>query len=104
MIKLDQPLLEELGLGALPAPVATDLLRHMYETLEMRVGVELAEMMSNEQLDEFETYFEAKDDVGAFRWLETNFPDYKEVVERQFQALKQEVAANANAILASAST
>ena len=104
MIKIDPGLLEELGLGALPQPVANDLLRHIYETLEMRVGTQLADAMSNEQLDDFERYFEAKDETGAFAWLETNFPNYKEIVATQFAALKQEIAVNADAILASAAT
>lgn len=102
MLKIDSGLLEELGLAALPQPVANDLLRHIYETLEMRVGVQLADAMTNAQLDEFQRYFERKDDAGAFRWLETNFPNYKDIVTTQFDALKQEIAANADAILASA--
>ena len=102
MIKIDQGLLQKLGLGALPEPVANDLLRHIYETLEMRVGVELADAMTEAQLDEFEQFFKAKDDAGAFKWLKTNFPDYEGVVTRQFGGLTREVAANAEAILASA--
>jgi hypothetical protein len=102
VLKIDSALLHEIGLGALPEPVASDLLRHIYETLEMRVGVQLADAMTNDQLDEFERYFEAKDDSGAFAWLETNFPNYQEIVATQFAALKQEIAANSDAILASA--
>ena len=33
--------------------------------------------MSNEQLDEFEKYFDAKDDTGAFKWLKPIFPIIK---------------------------
>jgi hypothetical protein len=56
--------------------------------------------MTNEQLDEFEQYFEAKDDAGAFKWLETNFPNYKEIVQEEFDKLKSEVAQSAPQILA----
>ena len=38
MFKLDNALLEELGLGALPAEEKNRMLAHIYETLEMRVG------------------------------------------------------------------
>jgi len=71
MIKIDQSLLQEIGLGALPEADKHPLLNHIYETLEMRVGMRLADQMSNQQLDEFEQYFDAKDDAGAFRWLES---------------------------------
>src|SRR5580658_6028959 len=103
MLKIDNSLLEELGLAGLPDAEKNSLLKHIYETLEMRVGMRLADQMSNEQLDEFEQYFEAKDDAGAFKWLETNFPNYKDIVQQEFDKLKAEVAQSALQIL-SAST
>jgi len=87
MLKIDNSLLQEVGLGGLPDGEKNSLLKHIYETLEMRVGIRLADQMSNEQLDEFERYFEAKDDAGAFKWLETNFPNYKEIVQEEFDKL-----------------
>src|SRR5206468_7738096 len=100
MLKIDNSLLEEVGLGSLPAAEKNSLLRHIYETLEMRVGIRLADQMTNQQLDEFEQYFEAKDDAGAFKWLETNFPNYKDIVQEEFDKLKAEVQQSAPQILA----
>ena len=100
MLKIDNSLLEEVGLGTLPDAEKNSLLKHIYETLEMRVGIRLADQMTNQQLDEFEKYFEAKDDAGAFKWLETNFPNYKEIVQEEFNKLKAEVAQTAPQILA----
>src|ERR1700712_2291454 len=97
---INNDLLDELGLATLPQQEKSELLKHIYETLEMRVGMRLADQMTNEQLDEFETYFNARDDAGAFRWLETNFPNYKDIVADEFDKLKAEVAAQAPAILA----
>lgn len=102
MLKIDNNLLEEIGLATLPESEKNSLLKHIYETLEMRVGMRLAEQMTNEQLDEFERYFEAKDDAGAFAWLESNFPNYKDIVQEEFDKLKQEVAGAAPQILAAA--
>src|SRR3954469_19584380 len=100
MLRIDNSLLEEVGLGKLPENEKNSFLKHIYETLEMRVGIRLADQMSNEQLDEFEKYFEAKDDAGAFKWLETNFPNYKEIVQQEFDKLKGEVGQSAPQILA----
>ena len=100
MLKIDNNLLQELGLAGLPEAERNSFLKHIYETLEMRVGIRLADQMSNEQLDEFERYFEAKDDAGAFKWLETNFPNYKEIVQQEFDKLKAEVAQSAPQIVA----
>src|SRR5580658_11197150 len=103
MIQINDALLNEIGLGSLPQEERRSLLNQIYETLELRVGMRLADQMSNEQLDEFEKYFEAKDDKGAFNWLETNFPNYKDIVQQEFDKLKAEVAQSALQIL-SAST
>ena len=104
MIKIDAGLLQELGLSTLPQEERDGLLKHIYETLEMRVGMRLADQMTNEQLDEFEQYFEAKDDAGAFRWLESNFPNYKDIVQEEFDKLKVEVGQTAPQILAASQT
>lgn len=100
MLKIDNSLLEEIGLGGLPEAEKNSFLKHVYETLEMRVGIRLADQMTNQQLDEFEQYFEAKDDAGAFKWLESNFPNYKDIVQEEFDKLKAEVAQSAPQILA----
>ncbi len=99
MIQINDALLNEIGLASLPQEEKRSLLSHIYETLELRVGMRLADQMTNEQLDEFEKYFEARDDKGAFNWLETNFPNYKEIVQEEFDKLKVEVAQSASQIL-----
>lgn len=100
MIKLDDDLLKELGLDALPPNEKKKLLAHIYETLEMRVGMKLAEQMSEAQLNEFEGFITTNDEAGALRWLETNFPNYKDVVSAEFEALKAEIKQVAPQILA----
>lgn len=99
MFKLDHALLDELGLAALPAEDKDKMLGHIYETLEMRVGMKLAEQMTNEQLDEFESYIDRNDEAGALKWLETNFPNYKQVVAEELDKLKGEIKQNAPAIV-----
>ena len=101
MIKLDDDLLKELGLDGLPAEEKKKFLAHLYETLEMRVGMKLAEQMSDAQLSEFEQFIDRNDEAGALRWLETNFPNYKDVVAAEFEKLKAEVKQLAPQILAS---
>ena len=103
-LKIDDSLLAELGLGSLPASDKASLLKHIYETLEMRVGMRLADQMTNSQLDEFERFFNARDDAGAFHWLETNFPNYKDIVADEYAKLKQEIAQSATQILSSVQT
>lgn len=103
-IRIDENLLVELGLGALPKIEKDKLLRHIYETLETRVGMKLAERMSDEQLDEFEQFIDTNDEKGALGWLESNFPDYPKVVAEELEKLKVEVKQNAEKIIQSATS
>ncbi len=144
MIRIDDSLLEELGLLSLPKEERDTLLRQIYETLEMRVGMRLAERMSDAQLDEFERFINGdlaftedylnqkkagwatseayqkamqnaqtaaqragrqvnenavKTEYGALTWLETNFPDYKDVVAQELEKLKGEIKADSGKIV-----
>jgi hypothetical protein len=99
MFQLDDNLLQELGLGTLPPAEKNKMLAHIYETLELRVGMKLAEQMTDAQLDEFEAYIDKNDEAGALHWLETNFPDYKQVVASELEKLKGEIKAQAPAII-----
>ena len=100
MFKLDNALLEELGLGGLPPEDKNSMLKHIYDTLEMNVGMKLAEQMTNEQLDEFEGFIDRNDEAGALKWLETNFPNYKQVVAEELEKLKEQIKQTAPQILA----
>ena len=99
MFQLDDNLLRELGLGDLPAAEKNKMLAHIYETLELRVGMKLAEQMSDEQLDEFEGFIDRNDEPGALKWLESNFPHYKDVVADELEKLKTEIKQQAPAIV-----
>lgn len=99
MFRLDDNLLQELGLGELPVAEKNKMLAHIYETLELRVGMRLAEQMSDAQLDEFESFIDKNDEAGALKWLETNFPNYKDVVAEELEKLKGEIKTQAPAII-----
>lgn len=99
MLKLDDNFLKDLGLDGLPEDDKKKMLVHIYETLELRVGMKLAENMSDEQLNEFEKLANANDESGSLKWLETNVPNYKDVVMAELEKLKQEIKQTAPQIL-----
>lgn len=99
MIKIDNALLIEMGLDALSADLKKLMRQHIYDSLEMRVGNFLAGRMTNEQLNEFEELTKDHNEGDALRWLEANFPDYKETVQDQFRSLKDEIRTAAPEIL-----
>jgi hypothetical protein len=99
MLKIDEDLLKDLGLDALPEQEKKQMLVQIYETLEIRVGMTLAKQMSEDQLKEFEGFVDSNDEDGALKWLETNFPAYKDVVHSELAKLKDEIKANSGEIL-----
>ena len=99
MLKLDDNFLKELGLAELPTDEKKKMLAHIYETLELRVGMKLAENMTDTQLDEFEKLADANDETGSLKWLETNVPNYRDVVIAELEKLKTEIKKSAPQIL-----
>ena len=100
MIKIDNQLLVDAGLGDLPEEEKKALLAHLYEQLEINVGKTLASQMSDEQLTEFEAFVDSNDEEGALKWLETNFPKYRDVVAQELDKLVKELKDNKEKLLA----
>ena len=100
MFQIDDAFLESLGLGTLPQQEKENMKRQIYEALEMRVGMTLASNMTEAQLDEFEGLMNKNDEEGALKWLESNFPNYRQVVAEELEKLKAEVKSSAPQILA----
>lgn len=85
MFQLDDKFLKDLGLDQLPEAEREAFLAHIYSELELRVGVRLSEGLSDEQLGEFESFVDRKDDkVRA--WVSANTPDYQN--DQAYQQLK----------------
>ena len=99
MIKLDAAFLADIHLDRLPPAEANLMLQHVYETLEMRVGIRLASAMTDQQLDEFEAAVDEGEDP-ALRWLEENFPNYRDVVALELDQMRVEIRQIAPIILA----
>jgi hypothetical protein len=101
MFKLDDNFLKDIGLADLPEDQKLPMLKDIYDTLELRVGMRLAEQMTEEQMDEFEALVDGQDAGGdaAKQWLETNFPGYKEVVAEELAKLKAEILATSEQII-----
>ena len=75
MFQLDDQFLQSVGLGDLPDDQKEAFLQHTYETLEERVGTRLADSLSDEQLQEFES-FANQDEEKTYGWLSAHAADY----------------------------
>lgn len=86
MFQLDDKFLADIGLDTLPEEEKKAFLQHIYNELELRVGTKLSDGMSDEQLEEFESIIDRKEDVIS-GWLEKNAPNYRE--DETFNRIQQ---------------
>lgn len=75
MFQLDDDFLKELGLDQLPDDQKRAFLDHIYSELELRVGVRLSDGLSDQQLEEFESFVDRHDEKVR-DWVAKNAPDY----------------------------
>ena len=85
MFQLDDQFLQDVGLGNLPEDQKKLFLDHFREQLELRVGTRLSEGLSDEQLQEFESFIDRNEEkVNA--WVAANVPGYEQ--DQIYQQLK----------------
>jgi hypothetical protein len=99
MIAIDDSLFDDVNLAALPTEAKRDLAAAIRDELELRVGTVIVEGLSEADLDEFEALAHNGDQEGALQWLCERVPNYREVVEAEFKALKGELKDDAPKIL-----
>ena len=75
MFQLDEQFLTDVGLAEMPEEQKKPFLQHIYEELELRVGTKLSEGLTNDQLDEFESFVEGDADKVT-SWLNRYEPNY----------------------------
>ena len=87
----DEKFLQEMGLSAMPEDEKQRFLDYIQEELEVRIGERISKGLTEVQLNEFDLI---TDQAEAVRWLETNRPDYREIVSRTINEMKEEIRAN----------
>jgi len=75
MFQLDDKFLQDLGLDQLPEDQKQAFKEHIYNELELRVGVRLSEGLSEERLSEFESFVD-RNEEKVKGWLAANVPSF----------------------------
>ena len=87
----DKQFLQEMGLSAMPEDQKQAFLDYIQEELEIRIGERISKGLTEAQLNEFDMI---TDQAEATKWLELNRPDYREIVTRTIEEMKNEIRAN----------
>ena len=95
-MQFDEKFLHEMGLQAMPEEQKQQFLDYIQEELEIRIGERISRGLTPTQLNEFDMITEP---LEAAKWLEKNRPDYREIVNRTIEEMKQEIRANRSKLL-----
>ena len=90
-MQFDENFLQDMGLSAMPEDQKQAFLDYVQEELEIRIGKRIAKGLTETQLNEFDLI---TDENEAIKWLEINRPDYREIVSRTIEEMKNEIRAN----------
>ena len=95
-MQFDDNFLQEMGLQAMPEDQKQKFLDYVQEELEVRIGERISRGLTEVQLNEFDMI---TDQGEAAKWLEKNRPDYREIVTRTINEMKEEIRANRNKLV-----
>ncbi len=90
-MEFDENFLQEMGLSAMPEDQKKAFLEYVQEELEVRIGERIAKGLTEVQLNQFD---QITDQAEAAKWLEINRPDYRDIVNRTINEMKEEIRAN----------
>lgn len=90
-MQFDEKFLQEMGLSAMPEEQKARFLNYVQEELEVRIGERISRGLTDIQLNEFDMITDPNE---AAKWLEKNRPDYREIVNRTIEEMKQAIKAS----------
>ena len=95
-MQFDDKFLQEMGLQAMPEEQKKAFLAYAQEELEVRIGERISKGLTEVQLNEFDLITDTDE---AIKLLEKNRPDYREIVNRTIEEMKDEIRANRNKLV-----
>ena len=75
----------------MPEGKKQDFLDYIQEELEVRIGQRIAKGLTEAQLQEFDSLTDPREITD---WLENNRPDYRDIVNRCIEEMKQSISKN----------
>lgn len=89
--------IQELGIN-LEGQDVDNLLTHLNETLEERVGTEITNSLDDDKLNELLKLQETATDEEVGNWLATNVPELQQITQDEIDILLGELSENSNEI------
>jgi hypothetical protein len=84
-------IIKDLGIENLPKEQQDAILLRVAKTLDLRIGMALADNLSDDKLAEFQALTEKGNEAEIRAWLEANYPNYHNVAAEELAKLKTEI-------------
>lgn len=98
-VKLDDKLLEELGLDKFEEAEKDKILAKINQSLELRIGSRIAQKVSEEELKKFTELAESGKDEEAAKWLKEQVPDYQQIATEELEKIKTDIKETSRKIM-----
>lgn len=98
-VKLDDKLLEELGLDKFEEAEKDKILAKINQSLELRIGSRIAQKVSEEELKKFTELAESGKDEEAAKWLKKQVPDYQQIATEELEKIKTDIKETSRKIM-----
>lgn len=92
-------LLADLGIK-LPADAEAELLEHLTTTLQERIGLAIFDLLDDREAEALIALQEHGNDKVIADWIQTNVPEYQDVIQDEYDLLVADLAENAQLITA----
>lgn len=94
---ITKELLDEFGITVAEADLE-NFLAHANQTLDERVGAEIADSLDDEQLAVLANLQESNDDEAVSAWLEQHVPELAQIAQDEIDILLGELAESSDAL------
>jgi hypothetical protein len=95
----DASLLSDVDLSRFSDAEREKIVQSLYQKLEDRVGDQVTAIVSDEQFEQFEALVDTGNEEKLDEWLDSNVPNYDQLVSAQLEQLKTELRTDPQAFL-----
>jgi hypothetical protein len=88
-MQLDDSFFASIGLSDISAERKTELTQQLVDLTQNQIALVLAERLTDEQLERFNTLSDSDGDEAAVAYIEEVMPDYQQVVQEQAASVKE---------------
>lgn len=98
-MQFDDQFFQDIGLSSASDEDRAEMVDKLAELVQGRVALKLSELLTDEQLDHFDTLLDSNDDDAALAYVQEVYPQYNQLLQDEVNAVKQEFAGDVKQVM-----